>query len=146
MSESVVGLAEYEAMIAHYERRLAEDTDLRLFVEQKVTDMFEANRKTLGCHDCGLCYGDDGWIECMVPDDVWRAIGYTGDASGILCMTCIARRAKRAGLRDVPVMLCGSEALRVADQGEAFDRGWNAAKQRIAELERLIGERGEARP
>lgn len=100
----------------------------------------------LGCYDCGLRYGDDGWIECMVPNDVWLKIGHTGDLSGILCITCIARRAKRLGLTRISVMLCGTEALRVASQDEAFDRGWSCARDRIEELEARLRRCAAVRP
>lgn len=91
-------------------------------------------REPTACHDCGLAYGDVGWIECVVPNDVWRQIGPTGDEGGILCITCIARRAKRHGLKDVPVMLCGTEVLRNANQDEAFDRGYGVAERNLKEL------------
>ncbi len=28
----------------------------------------------IGCYDCGLEYGIDGWIEAIVPDYVWNLI------------------------------------------------------------------------
>ena len=66
------------------------------------------------CFDCGLAYGSEGWIECVVPNDVWLKIGPHGHEGGILCITCIARRLKRLGMERVPVMLCGTEPIRVA--------------------------------
>lgn len=87
------------------------------------------------CYDCGLAYGGDGWIECVVAHDVWEKISPSGNGAGILCITCISRRLKRLGLDKVPVILCGTEAIRVAGQEEAFNRGWDAAKGRIQELE-----------
>jgi hypothetical protein len=93
------------------------------------------NRVVVACEDCERAYGDEGWIECIVPDDVWRQISTTHDDGGILCISCISRRIKRLGLSNVPVMLCGTEAICAAGQSEAFDRGWNAAKNRIEELE-----------
>jgi hypothetical protein len=95
-------------------------------------------RVIVACHDCGLAYGSEGWIECIVPNGVWREISPTHDEGGILCITCIARRLKRAGSSSVPVMLCGTEAIRAADQEESFDRGWSAAAKRIGELEAEI--------
>ena len=66
------------------------------------------------CHDCGLEYGSDGWIEAIIPDEVWWVIAPDPEykRGGILCITCIARRCKEAGLEDVPVLLCGTEPLR----------------------------------
>jgi len=55
------------------------------------------------CHDCGLDYGSDGWIEAVVPDAVWNAIRPRGrgEGCGILCITCMARRISERGLHDV---------------------------------------------
>lgn len=130
---------------AEYRRALAGKSadELRDLLAQEWVDAEQ--RHVTDCHDCGLAYGGEGWIECIVPDDVWRAIGPTGDEGGILCITCIARRAKRAGLKSVPVMLCGTEAIRVADQDEAFQRGWNTAEKRIAELESTLARLTEER-
>lgn len=86
------------------------------------------------CFDCGLAYGSEGWIECVVPHEVWRTISPRGDEGGLLCITCIARRLKRRGSDKVPVMLCGTEAIRAPNQEEAFQRGLNAAQTRSQEL------------
>jgi hypothetical protein len=65
------------------------------------------------CHDCGLEYGSDAWIEAVIPDKVWNRIrpSESGTEGGLLCITCIARRLKIKGLNDVPVWLCGTENL-----------------------------------
>lgn len=49
-----------------------------------------------GCYDCGLAYGDLGWIEAVIPDRVWNAIrpDGCGEHCGLLCITCIARAIK----------------------------------------------------
>ena len=66
------------------------------------------------CYDCGLAYGDTGWIEAIVPDKIWARIRPEGSSlvGGILCITCIARRLKRLGFDAVPVWLCGMEPIR----------------------------------
>ena len=43
------------------------------------------------CYDCGLNYGDPGWIEAIIPDKIWYDITPTSDQGGILCITCITR-------------------------------------------------------
>jgi hypothetical protein len=132
--EAREALEQYENRIAQADAVLnaliAENDDVRLAIDARMS----ANPVTT-CEGCGLAYGEDGWIECVVPDEAWNRISPTGDQGGILCITCIARRLKRAGLSGVPAMLCGTEAIRVADQEEAFERGWSAAKRRIEELE-----------
>ena len=64
------------------------------------------------CYDCGLEYGDPGWIEAVIPDQVWNEISPTGDQGGILCITCISRRLAKKGYRDIPVWFLGIEPLR----------------------------------
>ena len=68
----------------------------------------------VACYDCGLAYGDIGWIEAVVPDRIWDRIRPEGTSKGcgILCITCIARRLKRLGFEGVPVWLCGMEPIR----------------------------------
>ena len=80
------------------------------------------------CSDCGLAYGCDGWIEAVVPRYLWHKISPTGGDGGLLCITCMARRAKRFGLTDVPVFLCGTEVLRHPTSDEAFQRGLRAGQ------------------
>ena len=66
----------------------------------------------LGCHDCGLRYGGEAWVEAVIPDAAWCRISPTGDLGGILCISCMARRLRVRGLTDVPVWLCGTEPLK----------------------------------
>ncbi|MEX1120881.1 MAG: hypothetical protein WED82_02020 [Balneolales bacterium] len=77
------------------------------------------------CYDCHLPYGDESWIEAVIPDKTWNKIKPEGcdDGSGILCITCIARRLREAGYNHtnpVPVFLCGTEPLQAmpGDPGE----------------------------
>jgi len=75
------------------------------------------------CHDCGLQYGGDAWIEAVVPDQIWDQIRPTGSSKGcgILCVSCIARRLRILGMKDVPVWFCGTEPL-IAVGGDPSDR------------------------
>lgn len=58
----------------------------------------------LACYDCGFLYGAPGWLEVTIPDEVWEQINPTyHEGSGILCVTCIARRCEELGLQSVPV-------------------------------------------
>ena len=67
------------------------------------------------CYDCGLPYGRQGWIEAIIPDKIWNKISPVDEGVepqvGLLCVTCIARRLKVLGMKDVPVWLCGTENL-----------------------------------
>lgn len=71
----------------------------------------------MGCYDCGLDYQDDGWVEAIIPDKVWNEISPKNNQGGILCITCISRRLKRKGYKNIPVWLCGTEPL-MAMQGD----------------------------
>jgi len=90
-------------------------------------------RKKVGCYDCGMPYGEDGWIEAIIPDALWREISPTHDDGGILCISCISKRLSRAGLQWVPVWLCGCEPLeaRVGDPEIAILRHANPDDYRI---------------
>lgn len=90
------------------------------------------------CHDCGAQYGDDRWIETNVPNDVWAKISPTGDEGGILCISCISKRCIERGIDDVPVILCGTSALRQVSVDEAFDRGWKVAGRHMREQDARI--------
>jgi hypothetical protein len=42
-----------------------------------------------GCMGCGRPYSDDGFMDFIVPDNVWDKISPTGDSGGLLCPGCI---------------------------------------------------------
>ena len=51
------------------------------------------------CADCGLRYGDEhGFPDLVVPDDVWKIISPGGHEGGLLCPSCLCRRAHDAGV------------------------------------------------
>lgn len=55
------------------------------------------------CIDCGRKYGDEhGFPDLVVPDGVWAKISPTGHEGGLLCPSCMCRRAWDAGLSNVP--------------------------------------------
>lgn len=58
------------------------------------------------CYDCRLRYDDPGWVDVLVPNDVWEVINPTRHpGAGLLCFTCIARRLVEAGLSSVLVQI-----------------------------------------
>jgi hypothetical protein len=82
----------------------------------------KASGLRIGCDDCGRKYGEEDWIEAIIPDKVWNKIrpdGY-GKGGGILCISCIAKRLKEKGYKRVPVWLLGTEPLR-AMPGDPID-------------------------
>lgn len=54
----------------------------------------EQNNPT-SCLDCKLPYTDDGFQDLVVPHDIWKRIARE---DGILCPTCLCRRAVRLNL------------------------------------------------
>lgn len=82
----------------------------------------------VGCYDCGLEYGAEGWIEAIIPDKVWNFISPTKDSSGILCINCISKRLALSGFHNIPIWLCGTEPVKakVGNPGENlnFLRNW----------------------
>jgi len=97
----------------------------------------------LSCYDCGLPYGDDGWIEANIPDEIWNAISPSGGGGGILCITCMAKRLKKAGFEDVPVQFCGTEPLEIKREKELSIM--NALLFKLERIERLLLEQAEER-
>lgn len=56
----------------------------------------------VGCHDCGCAYDAPEWVEAVVPHETWDKISPTGGHAGLLCVTCMAKRAAKLGLTDIP--------------------------------------------
>ena len=55
------------------------------------------------CYDCGMWYGEAGWADVIVPDEVWELISpTTREGGGLLCFNCMERRLEFLGLNNVP--------------------------------------------
>jgi hypothetical protein len=58
------------------------------------------------CYDCGLIYGEGGWADVVVPNEIWEMINPTHvTGSGLLCFNCIVRRLAFVGLEEVPIFI-----------------------------------------
>lgn len=55
----------------------------------------------LTCMDCPAPYGEDGWCDVVIPDEVWNKIV----DGGVLCFRCMTKRLEAAGLECVPVII-----------------------------------------
>jgi hypothetical protein len=53
------------------------------------------------CADCGLDYEDPGFSDLLIPDEAFRVISPDGEGHGLLCPTCMCRRAAKAGLENI---------------------------------------------
>jgi len=56
------------------------------------------------CYDCNRPYGDGGFPDLVLPNDVWAAISPTGDEGGMLCPSCICKRLADRGFENVPAV------------------------------------------
>jgi hypothetical protein len=65
----------------------------------------ERPRNPLRCYDCGLPYSSTAWMDAVVPNDIWGRIAPTPHGGGVLCISCMARRLEKLGLRDVPLQI-----------------------------------------
>lgn len=48
----------------------------------------------LTCKDCPAPYGEDGWCDVVIPDEIWNAIA---PDCGVLCFRCMTKRLEKAG-------------------------------------------------
>ena len=57
----------------------------------------------MSCYDCHRPYGDEhGFPDLVVPHEVWNEhLSPTGDEGGLLCPSCMCKRAHDAGLSGV---------------------------------------------
>lgn len=65
----------------------------------------------LTCADCPLPYGDPGWCDAVLPNDVWARIAPRESGGGVLCISCMARRLVALGLEDVPLLITSGPFL-----------------------------------
>lgn len=67
--------------------------------ELKAEEYGERRRMQGCCMDCGRKYGDEhGFPDLIIPDEVWKQISPTHDEGGLLCPSCLCRRAFDAGI------------------------------------------------
>lgn len=75
--------------------------------------MNNKSKPEAACFDCGIPYGEETWVEAIIPDKIWNDIRPDGSAEncGLLCISCMTGRLTRSGYIGVPVWLCGTEPL-----------------------------------
>lgn len=90
---------------------------------------------SVGCWGCGVVYGEKDWPgDFVVSDEDWKKISPDGQGHGILCVSCMARRAKHLKLEMTGWFTSGPFAQDPpADRRDAFTR-W--LQQRRAAQER----------
>lgn len=68
------------------------------------------------CVDCGRKYGDEyGFPDLVVPNAVWQKISPPGDEGGLLCPSCMCRRAYDLGIECKAVFRSGPFCERDSD-------------------------------
>lgn len=86
------------------EIREAADTIERLTAqlnEARAEDSIHSNTERSACADCSLPYSDPGFSDLVIPDTVFGTLIKAVPGDGLLCPTCLCRRAAKAGLQDV---------------------------------------------
>lgn len=87
-------------------RKVGAKLRLALGLEPKISDDVALGAAPAGCHDCGRPYGSQyGFPDLVVPHDVWNNyISPSHDPTGMLCPSCMCKRAYDAGLENVPAV------------------------------------------
>jgi hypothetical protein len=116
------------------EKRDMSARDFMAIREQAMSDEYYTRLVT--CHDCGRAYGGPGWIEAVLPHDLWAKVSPTGGPAGILCINCIAIRCDRLGMEDVPVKLTAGPLI-----AEAANARLLAVKEAAEEYANCEGRR-----
>jgi hypothetical protein len=116
------------------EKRDMSARDFMVIREQAMSDEYYTRLVT--CHDCGRAYGGPGWIEAVLPHDLWAKVSPTGGPAGILCINCIAIRCDRLGMEDVPVKLTAGPLIAEAANAKllAVKQAAELALEHVTEL------------
>lgn len=62
----------------------------------------------LACFDCGRRYGDEhGFCDLVIPNEVWSKLSPSGNEGGLLCPSCMVKRAHDAGVICPAVFMSG---------------------------------------
>lgn len=65
-------------------------------------------KEATDCQDCGRPYGDEhGFPDLVLPNDMWAKISDNGDENGMLCPSCICKRAHHAGIECIATFRSG---------------------------------------
>jgi hypothetical protein len=100
------------------------------------------------CYGCGKPYNSPGWIDCIVPDEVWAQINPSAnEGGGILCINCISDRCAAHGLENVPVQL-KSGALSPLPSGvreQQAEQGDGGVELLLAAIRKHRDQRGDDR-
>lgn len=62
-------------------------------------DLLGVIKLVSGCEDCGRLYGDiHGFPDLIVPNDIWELLMPGRNGGGLLCPSCMCKRASDLGI------------------------------------------------
>lgn len=73
-----------------------------LELNESLARVADGSSHVLICRDCSAPYGQDGWCDVVIPNEIWNQIAPEG---GVICFRCMTKRIEACGLRDVPVLV-----------------------------------------
>ncbi len=83
------------------------------------------------CGRCNCPYGCHGFVDLIVPDEVWSQISPYGDERGLLCPTCIIAGLDDLGLKDIPVWFgSGPACIKSTAEAEKYAELWVKEKEK----------------
>lgn len=86
------------------------------------------------CGDCGAPYGQDGWCDVIVPDEIWNQLG-----DGLLCFRCMTKRLEAGGHKNVPVAIVSGPYEDASEKWRliGWQHGYDVAKKELT-AERVL--------
>ena len=91
MIDGVLNYGDWQSFIGQKPRWAREEDDLYPLYRHPPTEPSGERRQAAfpKCGGCNRPYSDPGFMDLIVPDDVWAHISPTGDEGGLLCPGCI---------------------------------------------------------
>ena len=84
--------------------------------------------KIAKCDDCGMLYGEDDWVDTVMPHFQWKIIS---PENGILCANCIVKRASK--LENIRIL----KTELIFSDDDNFDL--RTLKEKIIDYKKLTG-------
>ena len=85
-----------------------------------------AREQAVGCEQCGLPYGEPGWVDVVIPNEIWNALN-----KDLLCFTCMTKALVQAGYKDVPVLVASGPYRDANEEWRliGWDHGYQEGKR-----------------
>ncbi len=107
----------------------------------------------LTCMDCPAPYGEDGWCDVIIPNEIWNRIASTtleppsDDPGGVLCFRCMTKRLESSGrscVNPVPVIVASgpyrdaNEEWRLIGWKHGHEVGREELREECAKLREVL--------